>query len=131
MILLDTSAWVAWVSAPSRLSTKAAKAIAEEERKQGLLVSAISVWEVTAKSALGKLVLDRDVRAWIHFASTYPGLAVVPVDPADAMESALLPGTFHEDPADRMILALARRLDCPVVTGDPAMRAYRYVKTIW
>lgn len=131
MIILDTSAWLAWTSSPARLSPKAARAIAEEERKQGVLVSAISVWEISVKSALGKVVLDRDVRAWIHFASSYPGLAVVPVDPADAVESTLLPGTFHEDVADRMIIALARRLDCPVVTSDPAMRAYRHVKTLW
>jgi PIN domain nuclease of toxin-antitoxin system len=131
VIVLDTSAWLAWTSGPSRLSARAVKAISEEEKRQGLLVSAISIWEVSVKSALGKLVLDRDVRAWVHFASSYPGVSVVPVDASDAMESTMLPGHFHEDPADRLIIALARRLECPIVTGDPAMRAYRYVKTIW
>lgn len=131
MIVLDTSAWIAWTSSPARLSPKAARAIAEEERRQGILVSAISAWEVAVKSAAGKLVLGRDVRAWIHFASSYPGLAVVPVDAADALESALLPGAFHDDPADRMIVALARRLDCPIVTSDAAIRGYRHVKTLW
>jgi PIN domain nuclease of toxin-antitoxin system len=131
MIVLDTSVWIAWASSPARLSPKAQRAIADEERKQGVLVSAMSAWEVAAKSAQGKLVLDRDVRAWLHFASSYPGLGVVPVDPSDAVESTLLPGTFHDDPVDRVIVALARRLDCAVVTSDPVMRAYRHVKTIW
>jgi PIN domain nuclease of toxin-antitoxin system len=131
MILLDTGAWLAWTSWPSRLSPKAAKAITEEEKKQGVLISAISVWEVATKAALGKLTLDRDVRAWIQLASSYPGLSVVPIDPEDALESTSLPGTFHKDPADRMIIALARRLDCAIVTSDPAMRGYRFVKTIW
>lgn len=131
MILLDTSAWLAWTSSPSRLSPKAVKVIGEEEKKQGIVVSAVSVWEVAAKSAAGKVVLDRDVRAWVHFASSYPGIHVVPLHPADAMESTMLPGSFHDDPADRMIIALARRLDCAIVTSDPAMRAYRFVKTIW
>jgi predicted nucleic acid-binding protein len=62
VIVLDTSAWIAWTSGPSRLSPKALKTIVEEEKKQGVLVSAMSIWEVAAKSALGKLVLDRDVR---------------------------------------------------------------------
>ena len=131
MIVLDTGVWLAWTSGPSRLSSRVVKLIAEEEKRQGILVSAISLWEVAVKSALGKLVLDRDVRAWIHFASSYPGVSVVPIDASDAVESTILPGNFHEDPADRMIIALARRLECPIVTGDPAMRAYRYVKTIW
>ncbi|MEZ4299168.1 MAG: type II toxin-antitoxin system VapC family toxin [Polyangiaceae bacterium] len=131
MIVLDTGAWVLWVSAPSSLSAKAAKAIADEEKKQGIVVSAISLWEVAQKVAAGKLALDRDLRAWVKLAASYPGLSVVPVTPEDAIESTLLPGTLHEDPADRMIVALARRLDAPLITSDAAIRAYRHVKTIW
>lgn len=131
MILLDTSVWVAWVGAPALLSSKAARLIAEEERRQGIAVSAMSVREVADKVSSGKLALDRDVRAWVHFASGYPGVCVLPVSPSDALESALLPGTFHDDPTDRMLVALARRLDCPLVTSDPAIRAYRHVKTVW
>ena len=131
MLILDTNAWLAWTSWPSRITPKAARAIAEEEPKNGIILSAISVWEVAAKAALGKLVLDRDVRQWVRFASTYPGVNVVPVEPSDALESATLPGDPPRDAADRVIIALARRLDCPIVTGDRAMRAYRHVKTIW
>lgn len=131
MILLDTGAWIAWVSQPARLSAKAQRAIAEEERRQGIHVSAMSAWEVATKCAQGKLVLDRDVRAWIHFASNYPGLSVLPVSAADAVEATLLPGSLPDDPVDRLIVAAARRLDCPLVTSDPALRAYRHVKTLW
>lgn len=131
MILLDTSSWVAWTSAPARLSPKAAKAILEEERNRSILVSAISVWEVAVKVAAGKLVLDREVRHWVAAASTYPGLTVLPLDPADALESALLPGDFHGDPADRLLVGIARRLDCPLVTADRTLRSYRHVKTLW
>jgi PIN domain nuclease of toxin-antitoxin system len=131
VVILDTSAWLAWTSLPTRLSAKATRAILEEEKKRALLVSAMSIWEVGAKVAAGKLVLDRDVRRWIPFATAYPGITVVPVDPADALESTLLPGDFHKDPVDRLLIALARRLDCPIITPDKAMRAYRHVKTIW
>ncbi len=131
MILLDTGAWLAWTSWPSRLSSRAVDAILAAEKEKAILLSAISLWEVSAKAAAGKVVLDRDVRAWLASATTYPGMQVLPLDPIDAVESALLPGTFHEDPADRMLIALARRLPCPIVTGDKAIRAYRHVKTIW
>ncbi len=132
MVVLDTNAWLAWTSWPSRLSPKAARVITDEEIAKGLIiVSAISVWEIGVKTALGKLVLDRDVRAWIRFASTYSNVVMMPIDPMDALESTVLPGDFHKDPADRMIIALARRLECPLITSDHAIRAYRYVKTIW
>lgn len=131
MIVLDTNAWIWWTADPARLSPKARRAIAAEEEGHGLIVSAISVWEVAVKTSLGKLSLDRDVRTWIALASSYPGIVLQPLDPQDALESTLLPGSFHKDPADRMIIALARRLDISIVTSDAAMRAYRHARTIW
>lgn len=131
MIVLDTAAWIWWVSDPMSLSVRARQAIVAEEATSGLLVSAMSVWEVAVKVALRKLTIDRDVRAWVAMASAYPGLTVLPLHPADALESTLLPGRFHKDPADRMIVAFARRLDVPLVTSDRALRRYRHVRTIW
>lgn len=131
MIVLDTNAWIRWVADPSLLSVRARRAIAAEESRDGLIVSAISVWEVAVKVSLGKLALDREIRAWVRLASSYPGVVIEPLGAEDALESTLLPGTYHKDPADRLILALARRIDAPVVTSDRAMRTYRHVKTIW
>ena len=131
MIVLDTSVWIWWVSDPSRLTAKARRAIMAEEAGRGLVVSSISVWEVAVKVALGKLTLDREIRAWTAIASMYPGVSVHPLDPRDAVESTLLPGAFHKDPADRIIVALARRLDASLVASDGAIRGYRHVKTIW
>ena len=131
MIVLDTNAWIWWTSDPSRLTPKVRRAIAMEEGGYGLVVSAISVWEVAVKTSLGKLALDRDIRTWISLACSYPGIVVQPLEPQDALESTLLPGTFHKDPADRMIIALARRLNVALVTSDAAIRAYKHVKTIW
>ena len=131
MIVLDTAAWIWWVTDPARLSARARQAIIAQEAASGLVVSAISVWEVAVKVGLRKLTLDRDVRTWVARASAYPGLTVLPLDPADALESTLLPGTFHKDPADRMIVALTRRLGVQLVTSDRAIRRYRHVQTLW
>src|SRR5438093_9270846 len=131
VIVLDTGAWIWWVTDPSRLSRRARTVIETEEARQGLIVSAISVWEVAVKVALGKLELDRDVRSWISLASVYPGVIVHPLDARDALESTLLPGRFHRDPADRILIALARRLGVPLVTSDRVIRRYRHVRTAW
>jgi PIN domain nuclease of toxin-antitoxin system len=47
-----------------------------------------------------------------------------------AIEQELL-GVFHADPADRMIVALARHHSAPLLTADARMQAYPHVKTIW
>lgn len=131
MIVLDTGAWIRWVTDPARLSARARSIIGAEEARQGIVVSAISVWEVAVKVALGKLVIDRDVRTWVTLASAYPGVVVHPLDPRDALESTLLPGRFHRDPADRILIALSRRLDITLVTSDRAIRRYAHVRTVW
>lgn len=131
MVILDTGAWLAWASSPTLLSAKAIRAIADEEKKRGVLVSAISVWEIALKVAAGKLELDRDVRQWVAFASSYPGIAILPLDAGDALESTQLPGEFHGDATDRVLVALARRLDCAIVTSDKSIRAYRHVQSVW
>jgi PIN domain nuclease of toxin-antitoxin system len=46
------------------------------------------------------------------------------------MDSVELPGTFHRDPADRLIVALARQLNAPLVTADRKILAYPSVATI-
>lgn len=55
----------------------------------------------------------------------------MPVDNQIGYKSATLPGEFQKDPADRMIVATARRLAASLVTADEKIRQYPNVKTIW
>jgi len=131
MIMLDTQAWLWWLHDPGRLSKRAARAIHEAEKSDGMTVSAISVWEVAAKQALGKLRLPMEIHEWFGAAVAYPGIVLEPLSPLDAIDSTLLPGKFHRDPADRIIVAVARRHGLPIVTSDSLIQAYRHVETIW
>ena len=131
MIVLDTQAWLWWLHDPSRLSGAAHSAIATAEKSDGLRVSVISVWEIAVKTELGKLTLPLEIHEWYRRASTYPNLTVEPLSPADAIASTQLPGRFHKDPADRIIVALARRHGSPLVTSDAKIRAYSHVMSIW
>jgi len=131
VIVLDTQAWLWWTHDPSRLSRRARAAIEKAERTDGLRVSVISVWEIAVKTALGKLELHREIDEWFRQASSYPSLIVEPVSAADAIASTRLPGRFHKDPADRIIIALARRHGVELVTSDKLIRAYLHVATVW
>lgn len=131
MLVLDTQVWLWWLHDVSRLSKAAARAIERAEATDGMRVSVISVWEIAVKSALGKLELSMDMDEWFRLARSYPNLVVEPVSAQDAIASARLPGSFHKDPADRIIVAMARRHGVSLVTSDALMRAYPHVATIW
>lgn len=131
MIVLDTHAWLWWLHEPSRLPLRVRQTLAKAEKQSGMTVSAISVWEVATKCALGKLALPIPVEKWFELARTYRGIIIEPVSAEDALASACLPGDFHKDPADRLIVALARRRRATLVTSDSLIRAYPHVSTLW
>lgn len=131
MTILDTQTWLWWLHDPARLSRLARAHVEAAVAGENARVSAISVWEVAVKSALGKLVLPLPVNVWFEHASHYPGIVIEPLGPVDAIESTLLPGEFHKDPADRIIVALARRHGAKLVTSDEKIRAYAHVSAVW
>lgn len=131
MVVLDTQAWLWWTHDTTRLSQPALAAIEEAEAADGIRVSVISAWEIAVKSELGKLELSMDIDAWFRRAGAYPNLVVEPLSARDAINSTRLPGTFHKDPADRIIVTMARRYGIALVTSDTSIRAYPHVVTVW
>ncbi|MCB9537255.1 MAG: type II toxin-antitoxin system VapC family toxin [Myxococcales bacterium] len=131
MIVLDTHAFLWWLHAPGKLSKAAREAIHRSVETDEVRLSAISIWEVAVKHALGKLTLPTTLRAWHAHATTFPGYRMVPVDGDLAIESVELPGELHRDPADRLIVATARRLDARLVTKDKKLVDYPHIETIW
>lgn len=92
-------------------------------------VSAISCWEIAKLHQYQRINLPCDLSEWIKLALNYPGVRLLPLTPSIAVESTRLPGVFHRDPADQLIVATARIHDCPLVTLDSKIPAYPHVKT--
>jgi PIN domain nuclease of toxin-antitoxin system len=131
VIVLDTHALVWWVTGDTSLSKRAKNAIAREMAGGEIVVSSISAWEIAMLVAREKLVLTMDVNSWLVTVGEIEAVRFVPVDVEIATKSVALPGEFHSDPADRMIVATARKLAVPLVTKDAKIRNYAHVKTIW
>ena len=53
-----------------------------------------------------------------------PAIRAAEFDGDIAIEAAMLPGDFHRDPADRLLVATARLLDLTIVTSDAKILAY-------
>ena len=60
----------------------------------------------------------------------YPGIRSLGLTPEIAAVSTQLPGSFHRDPADQIIVATARVHTCPLVTSDQKLIRYPHVETI-
>ena len=129
MIVLDTHIWVWWVDGNSQLTPGQRKQIEDHERT-GLGVSVISCWEVAKLVELNRLELRCPVAEWIAQALAYPGVRLLYLTPRIAVESTKLPGTFHRDPADQIIVATARIRGCPLLTADARILRYPHVKTL-
>ena len=132
MLVLDTHVLLWWVNGSDSLSKLAEKAI-RKTLSQGseIIVSSITAWEVSMLIEKGRLTLSMDVESWFAEISQIDGVRFLPVDNEIAIKSTVLPGNFHKDPADRMIVATARKLAVPLVTADEKIRNYEHVKTIW
>jgi PIN domain nuclease of toxin-antitoxin system len=132
MIVIDTHILVWWVSGSDALSTAAQKAINRTLSSNGeVLISSMSAWEIAMLVDKGRLVLSMDVESWLDEVSQIDGVRFMPVDNETGVKSTALPGDFHKDPADRMIVATARKLAAPLVTADKKILQYEHVNTIW
>lgn len=129
MIVLDTHVWVWWVQDETRLSDAQRDRLRTSEA-DGIGVSAISCWEVAKLVEKGRLDVAMPLAGWLEAALTYPGIRRLPLTDGVIVESVSLPGTFHRDPADQLLVATARSLGVPLVTSDRKILAYPHVDTV-
>ena len=74
--------------------------------------------------ARGRITLAKPCSEWVDDALAAPGFGLAPLTPDVAVESVRLPGPFHDDPADRMIVATARLAGAQLVTRDKRILDY-------
>jgi len=122
-LLLDTHVWIWFLRGERRLGKRARKAIENARYEAGLLISAITPWEIAVLVQRRKLSLSNDTERWIAAALAQPGYELQPLTVPIAVEAVNL-GLPTSDPADRIIVATARRLQIALVTADAAMLAY-------
>ncbi len=129
MIVLDTHIWVWWVHGDQRITDAQAQIIQSNETS-GIGVSAISVWETAKLVEYKRLELPCPLHEWFELALSYPGVRLIALTPDIAVESTRLPGQFHRDPADQIIVATARLYDCPLITSDRKILDYPHIKAV-
>ncbi len=132
MIVLDTHTLVWWVNGMKELSKAALQTIEREQREGSeILVSAITAWEIAMLIERGRLSMSRELGEWIDLVKSIQGVRFVAIDDEIAVQSVSLPGNFHKDPADRFIVATARKFGATLITKDEKLSGYEFVETAW
>jgi PIN domain nuclease of toxin-antitoxin system len=127
---MDTHVWFWSLSEPEKLSRTAFQSI-EREKPDQRSVASISLWEFAMMVTRGRIELKTTAEQWLEYAIYKTGLRVFDLTPEVAVESCELPGSFHKDPADRIIVATARINGTTVVTKDQKILKYPHVQSLW
>ena len=122
--VLDTHVFI-WLMQGSReLSSKTIKEIEGYSQQHALYLSAVSLWEIAMLEGKKRITLHQPCLQWLEKALESPGLTIETISPLIAVESSRLPGDFHADPADRIILATTRSLQAKLITRDSKILRY-------
>jgi PIN domain nuclease of toxin-antitoxin system len=126
-LLLDTHAAI-WL-AEGMLQKDALDKVIHAGLADGVYVSAVTAWEVglLARPRAGDapaVQFRPDPGTWFAALLAKPIMRLAPLTPEAAIDSSFLPGTFHNDPADRLLVATARAMNIPLMTRDGGIQAY-------
>lgn len=119
-LLLDTHVWL-WLASgtPEKLRPATRKALEQASASNPLLVSIICVWEIALLESTKRLRLPMSVHEWVERALDRPDIRLIGLAHASAViDSCRLPCDFQPDPADRLLVATARRENAVLVTRD-------------
>jgi PIN domain nuclease of toxin-antitoxin system len=127
-LLLDTHI-VLWLNSGDERLGEATRRTIDTAWKAGgrILISSVSVWEIAILVDKGFIELDLPVNEWVERFLDRPGLEAVALDHVTAARAYSLHHLEHRDPADRLLIASAIGLGCPLVTRDDRIR--RFAKT--
>ena len=125
MWLLDTHVWI-WAAAGDRgrLGPRTRRLFERAQQDGAMRVSAMSVFEVVALCAAGRLRLSVGPEEWVRGALDVAGLRVADLTADLAIDAGIIPPDRLPDPIDRLIVATAHHLDATLVTADARILDY-------
>ena len=125
-LLVDTHVILWWFSRSRQLSVVARDSLCDPVNR--VYVSAAVAWELAIKVNLGKLdarTLVSNLRPLL----AEEGFHRLGISTDHALRAGMLP-LHHADPFDRMLVAQAQALNCPIVSADARLDSYG-VRRIW
>lgn len=118
-LLLDTHIAL-WLDGGDERMRPSTRALIDDCWRNGgtIFLSSVTAWEIALLVDTGRIKLDVPVDAWVQRFLDRPGIEGVPLAHRAAARSYQLQHLEHRDPADRLLIATAMELGCPLVTYD-------------
>jgi PIN domain nuclease of toxin-antitoxin system len=89
-----------------------------------ICISAVTIWEIALLVDGGHIDLDIPIEGWVERFLDRPGIEAVPLGHRAAARSYQLHHLEHRDPADRLLIATAIELGCPLITYDDRVQRF-------
>lgn len=126
-LLLDTHAFLWWITDDPRLSEKGREIMGDG--KNQLFLSAASGWEIAIKAKLGKLKVSDNLEHFIPEQVALNAIENLPIVLSHVLHVYTLPD-YHRDPFDRLLISQAQLEGLPILTVDSQISQYP-VKVLW
>jgi len=123
MLLLDTCALI-WMANGDPFLPAALRALRKAAERGELFLSPVSAWEIGVLASRRRLELQVPARVYVEQVFSRPEIQVAPLTPEIAVQASYLPGQFHSDPADRLIVSTAMVMGLQVMTRDRRILDY-------
>ena len=91
----------------------------------------ISIWEISMFVKRNRLTIDTTASNFINLFLQSRNIQVQSITPEIAELSVNFSSKINNDPADRLILATANELSCPLVSKDRRLREYKGIEILW
>jgi len=131
MILMDTCAIIWDALEASKLSDQAVSAIEKADKHNALIISDISIWEISMLIKKKRLEIDSTATVFLNLFLQSRNISVQPISPEVAELSVNFNHTNNNDPADRIIAATSIIHNAQLVTADQNLLASELLDTIW
>ena len=132
MIVLDTHVFVWQVAGETKkLSRKARQALQQHGKRNELIISSVTVFEIATLERRGRLRFNISASEWLEQVRQLPEYRIEPLTDDIAERAGQFGEAFPGDPADRVIAATALLRGVPLVTHDEKLHGIEHLKTIW
>ena len=122
--LIDTHIWIWYGMRNPKLGAAARELIERSVQEGGLAVSIMTLWEISLLESKERIHLGMTAAEWLEEALALPNLMALPLELPAILDAHRLPGIFHADPADRLIVATARHHNLTLITDDRKILDY-------
>ena len=131
MILMDTCAILWDALEPQQITPYALEAINKADTHNALIISDISIWEISILIKKGRIEVSASPANFINLFLQSRNVSIISISPEIAELSVNFGRELNNDPADRIIAATSIVHNARLITADVNLLNCELLDTLW